>query len=130
MALDRTRLRARQLDRERRRAKLPDELTLLTLSGKTAEGVATYDSVKAVSDGWLVEPARGGDGGAYTRLQIADSGGDLREAIDGAGDTDRTTHFSAAGLVYRIEPDQTLRPVGEPKIWELRGYEVSGTYDG
>jgi hypothetical protein len=130
MTYDRTLLKSKFFDRERAR-KLPGAtLVLLSLTGKTPAGVNTYSAVSTVEGGWYAEAARGTDGSVYTKLQLADVNGDLRALIDGTGDTDRTTHFAVSGLIYRVEPDQTLRPMTEPKIWELRGYQTADTYDG
>lgn len=129
MTYSATAVKARLFDRRRVRLKLEGDLILLTLSGKTSEGVNTYSVVATFPSGWFPEAKRGADGAAYTNLQIADVDGDLRDLIDGPGATDRTTHYAFGGIVRSVERDTILRPVSEPFIWELRGYETADTYE-
>lgn len=120
---------AEGMDAEREALEIFDDLSLLSLSGKTPEGVNAYTLIENLSSGWMPEAKRGADGAAYVSLEVADGYDELRDLIDGTGDTDRTTHFAFGGTVYRVEPEQTLRPVSEPFVWELRGYQTSDTYE-
>lgn len=120
---------AKGLDRVRGKLGPAGDLTLLNLSGKSPGGVNSYTVVGKSSSGWAPESKRGTDGASYVKLEVADIDGQLRDLVDGAGDTDRTTHFAFGGRVYRVEPEQTLRPVSEPYVWELRGYETADMYE-
>jgi hypothetical protein len=105
----------------------PDgSLTLLNLTGKTSEGVNTYAAVSEIPAGWYAEAKRGPDGRAYTNLQIADVYQELRDRIDG---TPPTTHYAFGGTVRSVERDTIFRPVSEPLVWELRGYETEDVYE-
>jgi hypothetical protein len=117
-----------KFDALREAYEVPGPLTLLELTGKSPEGVNTFQAVATIERGWFPKAARGTDGSAYTKLQIADIYEDLRELIDGSGNTGRTTHYAFGGVVRTNERDQILRPVSEPLIWELRGYETHDTY--
>jgi hypothetical protein len=116
-------------DAEREALEIYGDLTFLNLSGKNSEGVNTYSEVERFGRNWLPEAKRGADGRAYTNLQIADVSDELRDLVDGTGGTPRTTHYAFGGIVRSVERDTILRPVSEPFIWELRGYETQDAYE-
>jgi hypothetical protein len=91
-------------------------------------GDGEYAVNKELSSGWLPERKTGSDGGIYTQVQIADLDGTLATAIDGTDEIARTTDFAIGTNLYKLEPEHTERPLMEPKIWILRGFDTGKTY--
>jgi hypothetical protein len=126
--MDRTRLRARQLNRERARLGPAGELNLLRFDGKDADpqyvSLKTYAANETVN-GWLAERIKGRDGGIYTQLTIADVDGEMAELMQGEG---RPKHFALEGHVFNLDEDRTFKPIAAPMLWTFEGNETREIY--
>lgn len=120
--MDRTRLRARQLNRERARKGPAGDLVLLQYRGQGQtplfDSLKTYGANETVN-GWGADSATGEDGADRVKPTVADVDGGLAGIAD--PQSGEGTHFALAGKVYKIEPDQTKRPIKAPFVWTLRG---------
>jgi hypothetical protein len=98
-------------------------LLLLKFLGRDA--VPQFE-VKATPTGWGADTATGQDGADTIALEIADVDNSLSALLDPA--SGEVTHFSLGGTVYKLEPDQTKRPIKAPLVWKLRGYATNETW--
>lgn len=130
--MNRTRLAARQLNRERARYGPTGDLVALRFTGETKEDPNLYDSLKtypevAEVNGWGAETVRGDDGGLFTRITIADEDGELAALVDDL--EDGLTDFAIGGRIFKLEPDQTERPLRAPFIWTFRASVTPDTFE-
>lgn len=100
-------------------------LYFLRLAGKSAAGVTDYAPVKKFDSAWIADRVKGRDGAIYTKVEIADVTEDMAAVIDGET---RVTHFAVKGEIYKLEAEQVMRPLVQPFIWTLQGYESIGKY--
>lgn len=104
------------------------DLVLLKFKGRDAspvyEVLKVYSEVEGVN-GWRAERLSGQDGAIYTKLSIADVDGELSGVVSGES---RAKHFSLGGNIFNINEDKTFRPLTQPLVWTLEGYETEETY--
>jgi hypothetical protein len=124
-----TQAKASELNALRRVFGPAGDLVLLRFEGRDA-GPA-FSSLKIYSEnestnGWGVDSATGDDAADRVKPQIADVDGELATIAD--PQSSEATHFWLLGKVYKLEPDQTRRPIKAPFVWTLRGYVTSETW--
>jgi hypothetical protein len=114
---------ARLLNRFRRKLGPAGDLVALHFAGTDADGKPLYGSLKTYAageavNGWGAETVRGDDGALFTRITVADADGGLAAIVD---DTEEgLTDFAVAATIYKVEPDETERPVRAPRVWRFR----------
>lgn len=114
----------RAMNSHRARFGPPGPLTALRFTGQSAEGdnqyatLKTYRADEAVN-AWTAKTARGEDGALFTVIRILDGDGEAATLVDAEGGL---TDFALVGRVFKVESDQTERPLRAPYVWTFRAH--------
>lgn len=109
MSVDRTNLKFRLFDRQRKRFGTDNDLELITFIPTT--GYATFD---AISKGWFGKKVTSAALGAeFFEVRIAENGTDLSPTF-----RERITHLKIGSYYYKVSGVDNPKQI--PKVWVIR----------
>lgn len=149
-----TRAHAKRLNALQKVYGPPGPLTLLKFEGRDAptpyRSLKVYEQGESVN-GWGADTAK--DTSAdFVTVQIADVDGELGPLVEPSAEkathfaqssraftsgtlasleerpSGEATHFALGEVVYKLESDQTRKPVQASHVWTLRGFVTADTY--